>query len=393
MYMKDMNTQLEKRGFKVRRDYVRDDQSYVFTISKDGHHTKMVFECRPHEDPFERNYRQKQFIEDLVAEHEKNVKYFTNIPLTASPGFDTDGLYVNIECLINKPKFHTHDYVRVVSGPYEGFEGRIKEHFTDKRIYKINNPYGDWYVKESELEKLDDSNVAKNTVREITNSVYGFTSVATDIKEGEKNMNKFKIGDGVRITKGLLEGFFGTIEQIVPSSEFPGQYKFRVHVPGLVGTALNIHHENPYYNAWELMLRDDESLYPRLTHPGFYGWTMHEKRYGIPEIKEVKFNGPDTIVLWATGSKTSIKDCNRILDREKSLSMAIAYKHIGIKDIIFNAPATIVFWDDGTKTIVKAYNEDYDPEKGLAMAITKKCLGNKGNYFNKLKKWLPKEEE
>lgn len=67
---------------------------------------------------------------------------------------------------------------------------------------------------------------------------------------------------------------------------------------------------------------------------------------------------------------------------------------IKIKNVIFNNPATIVFWADGTKTVVKTNNGDiFDPEKGLAMAISKKALGNKGNYYDKLKKWLPKKEE
>ena len=65
-----------------------------------------------------------------------------------------------------------------------------------------------------------------------------------------------------------------------------------------------------------------------------------------------------------------------------------------IKDVIFNEPATIVLWADGTKTVVKCQEgEDYDPEKGLAMAISKKALGNKGNYCEVFKKWLPEEEE
>ena len=64
-----------------------------------------------------------------------------------------------------------------------------------------------------------------------------------------------------------------------------------------------------------------------------------------------------------------------------------------IKNVIFNYPATIVFWKDGTKTVVKCQDgDDFDPEKGLAMAIAKKAYGNKGSYCNKLKKWLPKEE-
>ena len=63
-----------------------------------------------------------------------------------------------------------------------------------------------------------------------------------------------------------------------------------------------------------------------------------------------------------------------------------------IKDIIFNPPATIVFWSDNTKTVVKALEGDiYDPEKGIAMAISKKMLGNKYDYYHAfahyLKKW------
>lgn len=65
-----------------------------------------------------------------------------------------------------------------------------------------------------------------------------------------------------------------------------------------------------------------------------------------------------------------------------------------IKNVIFNDPATIVFWSDGSKTVVKVQDGDeYDEEKGLAMAISKKALGNQGNYCNVFKKWLPKEDE
>lgn len=60
-----------------------------------------------------------------------------------------------------------------------------------------------------------------------------------------------------------------------------------------------------------------------------------------------------------------------------------------IDDVIFSGPATIVKWKDGTKTVVKcAKNENFDPEKGLAMAIAKKALGNKGNYYEVIRKWM-----
>lgn len=65
-----------------------------------------------------------------------------------------------------------------------------------------------------------------------------------------------------------------------------------------------------------------------------------------------------------------------------------------IKNVIYNDPATIVFWSDGTKTVVKCgEGDDYDPEKGLAMAISKKALGNQGNYYNTFTKWLSEEED
>lgn len=65
---------------------------------------------------------------------------------------------------------------------------------------------------------------------------------------------------------------------------------------------------------------------------------------------------------------------------------------LAIDKVVFNAPATIVFWKDGSKTIVKCGdNEVFDPEKGLAIAVTKKAFGNQGNYYNQIKKWVPKD--
>lgn len=65
-----------------------------------------------------------------------------------------------------------------------------------------------------------------------------------------------------------------------------------------------------------------------------------------------------------------------------------------IKDVVFNDPATIVLWADGTKTVVRCQNGDsYDPEKGLAMAVSKKVLGNKHDYYHTFKHWLKKYEK
>lgn len=97
------------------------------------------------------------------------------------------------------------------------------------------------------------------------------------------------------------------------------------------------------------------------------------------------------------------KDCLRAEMIDSSLQAYKAYdmhletnatKLPEIKDVIFNEPATIIIWKDGTKTVVKCQEgEGYDPEKGMAMAISKKALGNKGNYCEVFKKWLPEEEK
>lgn len=64
-----------------------------------------------------------------------------------------------------------------------------------------------------------------------------------------------------------------------------------------------------------------------------------------------------------------------------------------IKDVIFNNPATIVLWADGTETVVKCQDGDlYSEEVGLALCFAKKALGNKSNFNNVFHKWIPEEE-
>ena len=59
-----------------------------------------------------------------------------------------------------------------------------------------------------------------------------------------------------------------------------------------------------------------------------------------------------------------------------------------IKNVKFNGPATIVFWADGTKTVVKCQDgDDYSEEVGLAMCIVKKVFGNTSKYNDIFKKW------
>lgn len=66
-----------------------------------------------------------------------------------------------------------------------------------------------------------------------------------------------------------------------------------------------------------------------------------------------------------------------------------------IVDVIFNAPHTIVKWSDETKTVVKCGPEDkYDKEKGLAMAVAKKYYGNDNDgWYEKLSRWLKEKSK
>ena len=61
-----------------------------------------------------------------------------------------------------------------------------------------------------------------------------------------------------------------------------------------------------------------------------------------------------------------------------------------IKQVIFNDPATIVIWADNTKTVVKAQHGDkYDEFIGLAMCIAKRAYGNTGAYNKVFKSCVP----
>lgn len=73
-----------------------------------------------------------------------------------------------------------------------------------------------------------------------------------------------------------------------------------------------------------------------------------------------------------------------------------AYKIPEVREIRYNGPATIVFWEDNTKTVVKMQPDEeyYDPDKAFAMAVCKKLFGNKFNrYLTKAQKAFEKSCE
>lgn len=142
-------------------------------------------------------------------------------------------------------------------------------------------------------------------------------------------MRNFEIGDTVLITKGLFQGHQGVVKAKRPSINFRGKYVYILSIPNLTKDMYRILETSNDFYGEELLL-------------------VYRRKCGCPEIL----------------------------------------------DVIFNHPATIVFWSDGTKTIVKCQNDEtFDAEKGLTMAIAKKVMGNKGNYFDNIKKWTERGEK
>lgn len=63
-----------------------------------------------------------------------------------------------------------------------------------------------------------------------------------------------------------------------------------------------------------------------------------------------------------------------------------------IEDVIFNDPATIILWGDGTKTVVKCMKgEKFNKETGFAMAYLKKLFGK--DYKRVFKDWCSDDED
>lgn len=89
--------------------------------------------------------------------------------------------------------------------------------------------------------------------------------------------------------------------------------------------------------------------------------------YGFPFNEEIEGTTPSL----PSSKVTTYKD----------LLFPEGYKIPEVREIQYNGPATIVFWKDNTKTVVKVQpgEECYDPDKAFTMAVCKKLFGNKFN--------------
>ena len=64
-----------------------------------------------------------------------------------------------------------------------------------------------------------------------------------------------------------------------------------------------------------------------------------------------------------------------------------------IKEVRYNGPATIVFWKDSKKTVSVCSDDDtYDYEKGLAMCMLKYLIGD-GSFNEAFRKFAPTVDE
>lgn len=187
-------------------------------------------------------------------------------------------------------------------------------------------------------------------------------------------MNKYKIGDRVRVINGigkLQDAMRGRVGTVAVVHEIDGVQNCWVLIDGFD----NPHNADPtiafHYNQLAPWLNDSKDA-KELALSRY----LRYKKNNEYKKEVAKYCSHDVITTEAVFNAT--RTVQTVIPK--------------IKDVIYNRPATIVFWEDGTKTVVKCKNEKFDPEKGLAMAFSKKILGNKGNYYNVFKKWLPDEK-
>lgn len=101
--------------------------------------------------------------------------------------------------------------------------------------------------------------------------------------------------------------------------------------------------------------------------------------FGTPWLEEIEDTKAMVDVHTARLCKLAI---NTIYGCSSQAKQTIeTYKIPEVREIRYNGPATIVFWEDNTKTVVKVQpgEEYYDPDKAFAMAVCKKLFGNKFN--------------
>lgn len=178
-------------------------------------------------------------------------------------------------------------------------------------------------------------------------------------------MNKYKIGDRVRVINGIG--------------------KLQDAMRGRIGTVAVVHEIDGVQNCWVLIDGFDN---PHKVDPTI-AFHYNQLAPWLNDSKDAK----ELALSRYLGYKKNNEYKKEVAKYCSNATLTVQTVIPKIKDVIYNDPATIVFWEDGTKTVVKCeFSKRFDPEKGLAMAFSKKMFGNKGNYCNIFKKWLPDEK-
>lgn len=82
-----------------------------------------------------------------------------------------------------------------------------------------------------------------------------------------------------------------------------------------------------------------------------------------------------------------LKDYQKIVSVIDGIANSMS-KRKSIKEVIFNNPATIILWADGTKTVVKCKDGDkYDKQTGFLICYLKGIVGNK-TLLKEIDKWV-----
>lgn len=178
-------------------------------------------------------------------------------------------------------------------------------------------------------------------------------------------MNKYKIGDRVRVINGIG--------------------KLQDAMRGRVGTVAVVHEIDGVQHCWVLIDGFDN---PHKADPTI-AFHYNQLAPWLNDSKDAKELAMSRYLRYKKNNEYK----NEVAKYCSNATLTVQTVIPKIKDVIYNDPATIVFWKDGTKTVVKCeFSKRFDPEKGLAMAFSKKMFGNKGNYYNVFKKWLPDEK-
>lgn len=186
-----------------------------------------------------------------------------------------------------------------------------------------------------------------------------------------------KVIDSAQITLESHHGNFRpTLENIEENEEIHNQYSGR------------------WFEKFPFEEKDDGFVY--VSRSRISGKTAELKRmlnaaYGVRISEGADFDGDAMRYCLRDAAIQAAIQTESMWRRKSFEEETMKARMPEITNIEFRDPATIVFWSDGTKTVVRCQNgEKYDPEKGMAMAICRKVYGNERDYYHLFLHWMKK---